>query len=124
MQECHKHQVPFVLVSGGFTFFTERLKARLGFEHAFANELEVADGKLTGRVLGRVIDAQAKAEILAQFAAQYGGRSVAVGDGANDIPMLQAADFGIAFRAKPKTQAHADLCINHNGLAALRHWFA
>ena len=124
LQECHKHQVPFVLVSGGFTFFTDRLKTRLGFEHAFANELEVEGGKLTGRVLGRVIDAQAKAEILAQFAAQYGGRSVAVGDGANDIPMLQAADFGIAFHAKPKTQAHADLCINHNGLAALRRWFA
>lgn len=126
LQECHKYGVTFVLVSGGFTFFTNQLKQRLDFEHAFANELEVENGLLTGRVLGRVIDAQAKAEILAQFRTQLGcevAQTVAIGDGANDIPMLQAAGLGVAYHAKPKTQAVADLAINHLGLQALRGWF-
>lgn len=127
LQECHRYGVKFVLVSGGFTFFTQKLQQRLGFKHAFANELEIENGVLTGRVLGRVIDAQAKADILLQFQRDLACRHdqvIAIGDGANDIPMLQAAGIGIAFHAKPKTQAAADLCINHNGLMALRNWFA
>ena len=123
LQQCHKHGVTFVLVSGGFTFFTDKLKTRLGFEHAFANVFEVGKGVLTGRVLGRVIDAQAKADILNEFKQKLGGYTVAIGDGANDIPMIQAADFGMAFHAKPKTQAAAKLTINYNGLDALCNWF-
>lgn len=124
LRDCHEHGVMFVLVSGGFTFFTEKLKARLGLTQAFANELEVKNGILTGNVVGRVVDAQTKADILRQFQQQSGGKVVAVGDGANDIPMLQAADVGVAFRAKAKTQAAADCCINFGDLYALRKWFA
>lgn len=123
LRECHEKGVAFVLVSGGFTFFTEKLKTRLGFQAAFANELEIENGVLTGRVLGDVIDAQAKARILQQFHAQIGGKAVAIGDGANDIPMLQAADLGVAFHAKAKTRQAADVCINFGGLDALRKWF-
>lgn len=124
LRDCQAHGVEFVLVSGGFTFFTEKLKARLGFQHAFANVLEVENGILTGNVLGRVIDAQAKADILQQFRQQLGGKAVAVGDGANDIPMLQAADVGVAFHAKAKARAAADASIDFSNLYALRKWFA
>ncbi|WII92921.1 phosphoserine phosphatase SerB [Kingella negevensis] len=127
LQQCQQNGVRFVLVSGGFTFFTDQLKARLGFEHAYANQFEIENGLLTGRVLRRVVDAQMKAEVLAQHAAELGcelSQIIAVGDGANDIPMIQVAGFGVAFHAKPKTQAAAKLAINHNGLEALRGWFA
>lgn len=124
LQTCHQHGVEFVLVSGGFTFFTEKLKARLGFQHAFANTLEVKNGILTGNVIGRVVDAQFKANILQQFHQKLGGESVAIGDGANDIPMLQAADIGVAFHAKTQTQVAADVCIHFGDLYTLRKWFA
>lgn len=124
LRDCRENGVEFVLVSGGFTFFTEKLKARLDFAHAFANELEVKNGILTGNVLGRVVDAPFKAEILQQFRDKLGGKAVAIGDGANDIPMLQAADVGVAFHAKAKTQAAADACIDFGNLYALRKWFA
>ncbi|MDO4433410.1 MAG: phosphoserine phosphatase SerB [Alysiella sp.] len=127
LQECHKHGVCFVLVSGGFTFFTDKLKQRLGFEHAFANVLTHENGILTGEICDRVIDAQAKADILRQFREQLACRAdqvIAIGDGANDIPMLQVAGIGVAYHAKPKTQMAADICINYNGLNALRDWFS
>lgn len=127
LRECQAHGVKFMLVSGGFTFFTERLKQRLGLDFAYANELEVENGVLTGRVVGQIIDAQAKADLLVQHREQLGCRPdqvIAVGDGANDIPMLQQAGLGVAFHAKPKTQASADVAINHNGLDAIRGWFA
>ena len=126
IRDAQAHGIKFLLVSGGFTYFTERLKTRLGLDWAFANQLEIADGKLTGKVLGDVIDAQAKANLLNQYRQAIGATRdevLAIGDGANDIPMITAADFGIAFHAKPKTQAAADLSINFNGLSALRHWF-
>lgn len=126
LAECRTHGVRFMLVSGGFTFFTERLRQRLGFEYAHANRLESRNGRLSGQLLGRLIDAQAKADLLAEYRSRLQLRpeqTLAVGDGANDIPMLQAAGFGVAFRAKPKTRAAADLCIDHGGLEALRGWF-
>lgn len=126
LQQCHQHQVRFVLVSGGFTFFTHQLKQRLHFAHAYANELEIIGGKLTGKVLGKVVDAQTKKEVLLQHKQELGAQDhqvIAIGDGANDIPMLQAAGLGIAYHAKPKTQQAADLAINFNGMEALRGWF-
>ncbi len=126
LAECKKHGVAFVLVSGGFTFFTERLQQRLGFEYQHANVLEVSDGLLTGRLVGKVVDAQAKADLLAGYRQRLGlgkYQVAAVGDGANDIPMLLEAGIGIAYHAKPKTQAHADASIRFGGLEAVRGWF-
>ena len=105
------------LVSGGFTFFVDELKARFGLDFAFANELEVNDGKLTGKLLGTIVDGQRKAQLLKEMAQVYGCRleqTVAIGDGANDIFMLQTAGLGIAFRAKPKLQEVADMSLNHH----------
>jgi phosphoserine phosphatase len=105
------------LVSGGFDFFVDRLKERFGLDFAFSNELEVEDGKLTGKVRGTVVDSERKAQILKDMAQVYKCRleqTVAVGDGANDMLMLQTAGLGIAFRAKPKLQEVADMSLNHN----------
>ena len=115
-----------MLVSGGFTYFTERLKSQLGLDYAYANELEIADGKLTGKLTGRMIDAQAKADLLRQHALELNiplSHTLAMGDGANDIPMIQAAGFGVAFHAKPKTRSMADICIDFGGLDAIYHCF-
>lgn len=126
LEECKKHQVKFMLVSGGFTFFTERLQKRLGLDYQYANVLETADGKLTGRLLGRIIDARAKADLLIQHRTLLDlekHQVLAMGDGANDIPMLEEAGIGIAYRAKPKAQEHADASIHFHGLEAVRGWF-
>ncbi|OSI11748.1 phosphoserine phosphatase SerB [Neisseria canis] len=127
LAECKKHDVKFMLVSGGFTFFTDRLKKRLGLDYAYANQLSSENSILNGQLNGRIIDAKAKADLLTEHRNALGLEAwqvVAVGDGANDIPMLEAAGIGIAYRAKPKAQAHADACINHHGLEAIRGWFA
>ena len=116
-----------VLVSGGFTYFTERLKADLGFDHAYANTLERIDGKLTGRVCGPVVDAQAKADHLTRIRNQLdlsADRVIAAGDGANDLPMFRAAGFGVAYKAKPVLRAQADCSLNHSGLDAILKLFA
>jgi phosphoserine phosphatase len=105
------------LVSGGFTFFVDDLKQRYGLDFAFSNELEVADGKLTGRVRGAIVDGERKAQVLRDMAQAYHlrlGQTVAVGDGANDVLMLQTAGLGIAFRAKPKLQEVAHMSLNHH----------
>lgn len=125
--ECRRYGVKTMLVSGGFTFFTERLKHRLGLDWVYANELEIENGVLTGRVVGKIIDAQAKADLLTQHRLELGlslEQTLAVGDGANDIPMFQAAGFGMAYHAKKQAQEAADVCIHYNGLDAVRHWFA
>jgi phosphoserine phosphatase len=105
------------LVSGGFDFFVDKLKHQFGLDFAFANELEIEGGVLTGRVKGTIVDSQRKAQLLRDMAKAYGIRleqAVAVGDGANDMLMLQTAGLGIAFHAKPKLQAVADMSLNHN----------
>ena len=111
-----------LLVSGGFTFFTDRLKARLGFDATLANSLEIVDDKLTGRVLPPIVDASAKAATFASMRAQHradGGIAVAIGDGANDLPMLEAAGLGIAFHAKPAVASASRWRLDHADLTAL-----
>ncbi|NMG17644.1 phosphoserine phosphatase SerB [Aromatoleum bremense] len=116
-----------VLVSGGFTYFTERLKARLGFDEAHANELETHDGRLTGRVRGPIVDGAAKAAHLRHAREHLGLKAdqvIAAGDGANDIPMLTEAGFAVAYRAKPVLRTVADCRLDHVGLDGLLNLFA
>ena len=103
------------IVSGGFTQITDRLVADLDIEYSIANTLEIADGKLTGKLTGAVVDRAAKAEALRRFARDAGvplSQTVAIGDGANDLDMLDTAGLGIAFNAKPLVQDAADTSVN------------
>lgn len=114
--------IKLALVSGGFTFFTDRLKQRLGLDFTQANLLAEKDGKLTGEVEGDVCGAQAKADFLRSCCEQLEispAQALAIGDGANDLLMMQPAGLSVAYHAKPKVQAQADTAINHNGLDAV-----
>jgi phosphoserine phosphatase len=111
-----------LLVSGGFTFFTERLKARLGLDTTLSNTLEIVDGKLTGRVLGDIVDAKAKAAKLAATRDALGltkEQVIAMGDGANDLAMMAEAGVSIAFHAKPVVREKATHSFNYAGLDGL-----
>lgn len=111
-----------ILVSGGFTRFADPVGEEIGFERMVANILDEKDGQLTGRLSGPIVDAARKAEILENAAGQYGlslGECLAVGDGANDIPMIEKAGLGVAFHAKPKAAMAADAAIRFNDLTAL-----
>jgi len=108
-----------LLVSGGFTFFTERLKPRLGLDYTAANTLDIADGKLSGRVLGDIVDAQGKADWLNRVRIELGLKKeqvIAMGDGANDLKMMAEAGVSIAYRAKPVVRAQASYALNQVGL--------
>ena len=107
------------IVSGGFTFFAEYLQQRLGVDYVYANQLDIKDGLVTGQVSGDIIDGQRKAELLREIAEKEGlklQQVIAVGDGANDLPMLGIAGLGIAFRAKPLVKASAEQSISNLGL--------
>lgn len=110
------------LVSGGFSFFTERIGKRLGFDDQQANRLEIEAGKLTGRVIEPILGRDAKLAALERYKKQQGltrALTMSVGDGANDLAMIQAAGLGVAFRAKPVVAAGADVSIVHGDLTAL-----
>jgi phosphoserine phosphatase len=111
-----------LLVSGGFTAFAEPVAEMLGFERVLANRFETSDGRLTGRVDGNIVEGHTKCIALEQTRAELGisGAAVlAIGDGANDRAMIEAAGLGVAYRAKPALAAVADARLDHNGLDAL-----
>jgi phosphoserine phosphatase len=110
------------VISGGFSFFTDRLKAELGLDYAFANALDIKDGHVTGEVSGAIVDGARKAELLEEIAAREGitlDQVIAIGDGANDLPMLGKAGLGIAFNAKARVREQADTHINQQGLDSI-----
>ena len=113
------------ILSGGFTYFGNYLRQKFGFDYVYANELEIEDGRLTGRYVGEVVDGRRKAELLrllCQFEEINIAQSVAVGDGANDLPMLNLAGLGIAFHAKPKVKATARQSISTIGLDGILYF--
>jgi phosphoserine phosphatase len=108
-----------LLVSGGFTFFTERLKKRLGLDYTHANELEIVDGKLTGKVVGGIVDAEEKKRTVERVCAELGispSQAIVMGDGANDLKMMSISGMSVAFRAKPVVREQANVALNYVGL--------
>lgn len=123
---CKAAGLKTLLVSGGFTYFTSRVQAELGLDHAHSNQLEVLDGRLTGRVLGEIVDARVKRRTVEATCASIGipsSKAIVVGDGANDIEMMSVAGLSIAFRAKPLVRQTANVAFNFVGLDGLIHLF-
>lgn len=123
---CHAAGLKVLLVSGGFTFFAERLRPRLGIDFVRANQLEIADGALTGRLVeqcwGEICDGAEKRRTLLEVASLLGAQPhhcIAVGDGANDLPMMAAAGLSVAYHAKPKVREQAMVAIHQGGLDRL-----
>jgi phosphoserine phosphatase len=130
LRTCKAAGLKTLLVTGGFTFFTDRMKQRLGFDFTRSNELEVADGRLTGRVTGpggsEIIDAEGKAQAVRDACAQIGcptDRSIVIGDGANDLKMLRLAGLSVAYRAKPVVAQQAAQSLNFSPLDGVLAWF-
>jgi phosphoserine phosphatase len=124
---CRKAGLKGLVVSGGFTFFTERLRERLGLDYSRANVLEVRDGKLTGRVLGEIVNAEVKKRTVEETCARIGcspSQAIVVGDGANDLKMMAIAGISVAYRAKPVVRSETTHGITHCGLDAILGFFA
>lgn len=122
VKELKNHGWKVAIASGGFTYFAEVLQQKLGLDFIAANQFEIIDGKLTGNVQGAIVDAQYKAQTLQQLAQQFNiatENTVAIGDGANDLAMMQVANVGVAYRAKPKVQQLAQVIVNFTDLTAL-----
>jgi phosphoserine phosphatase len=115
-----------LLVSGGFTFFTERMQARLGLDYTHANVLEIDHGKLTGRVIGGIVDAEEKQRTVERVCAELGcstRQAIVMGDGANDLKMMGVSGMSVAFRAKPVVRKQADVALNFVGLDGILSLF-
>jgi phosphoserine phosphatase len=126
LEACQNAGLRTAILSGGFTYFTERLRIELGFDFATSNELEISGGKLTGKVVGDIVDASAKAHHIARLTDELGLKKeqvIACGDGANDLMMMAQAGLSVAFHAKPATRAKADVAINFGGLDSLLNLF-
>lgn len=116
-----------LLVSGGFTFFTDRMKQRLQLDYTHANELEIIDGKLSGRVVGDIVDGAEKKATVERVCADLGiapRQAIVMGDGANDLRMMGIAGLSVAFRAKPVVRAQADIALNFVGLDGILQLFS
>jgi phosphoserine phosphatase len=126
LDACKRHGVKTLLVSGGFTFFVERLRQRLGIDYTVSNTLEISKGRLTGRLVGEIVDAEAKAEKFRSVVKELKAakdETVAVGDGANDLKMMAEAGLSIAFRAKPVVRAQASCALTWSGLDGVLNLF-
>jgi phosphoserine phosphatase len=111
--------VKTLLVSGGFTYFTDRVRQTLGLDYSHANVLEIANGRLTGKVVGGIVDADEKKRTVERVCAELGvpaSRAIVMGDGANDLKMMSVAGLSVAYRAKPVVRAQADVALNFSGL--------
>lgn len=121
LAEAHQRGLYTLLVSGGFTFFTEKLRTQLGFKQTQANTLEIIDGMLTGKVLGDIVDGAAKAAYLDEACARLGctkTNTITMGDGANDLLMMNGSGISVAYKAKPVVKEKADAAFDHVGLDA------
>jgi len=115
----HNKSIPFALVSGGFTFFTEKLKAQYALDFTKANTLEIIDNTLNGKVLGQVVGSQTKADYLDELCQTLNitpKQTIAMGDGANDLLMMEKAGLSVGYYAKPVVQEKADIVLNYSGL--------
>lgn len=127
VKHLQQHSWHVAIASGGFTYFTEALQQQLKLDATYANQLEIIDDKLTGKLLGDIVDANRKAEVVAELAGRYkisATQTIAIGDGANDLPMLAKASLGVAFHAKPKVQAAAKAAITKGSLLQLLYLVA
>ncbi len=131
LRACRAAGLKTLLVTGGFAFFTEPLRQQLGFDFTRANELEVVDGRLTGRVSGpgggEIVDADGKAQAVRDACATLGcgtDRAIVIGDGANDLKMLALAGLSVAYRAKPVVARQAMQALNHSPLSGVLEWFS
>ncbi len=123
---CKLHNIKTMLVSGGFTLFANHVKNLLGLDYAVANTFEIIDRKLTGNILGDIVDAERKAQELIKLRDTLGlkvDQTIAIGDGANDLKMMQAAAVGVAYHAKPIVQQQATFALNFSGLDGVKNLF-
>lgn len=122
---CKANNIKTMVVSGGFTFFANHVKDVLGLDYAVSNELEIVDGKLTGHLVGDIVDAERKANELTKLRGQLGleeAQTIAIGDGANDLKMMEVAGIGVAYHAKPVVQSQATYALNHTGLDGVANY--
>ncbi|MDP3744064.1 MAG: phosphoserine phosphatase SerB [Methylotenera sp.] len=123
---CKANNIKTMVVSGGFTLFANHVKMLLGLDYAVANTFEVIDGKLTGHILGDIVDADRKAQELVKLRNDLGltpEQTIAIGDGANDLKMMSAANVGVAYHAKPIVQQQASYALNFVGLDGIASLF-
>ena len=126
IKAAHLAGLKTLLVSGGFSFFTDRIQARLNLSYSRSNTLEIIDGKLTGKLLGPIVNAQIKRETVQTLSHELGintDKVMAIGDGANDLEMMSVAGISIAYHAKPAVAAKAKQVIEFGGLDTVLHWF-